>query len=97
MWTIHVHSSYTLLYINNLVLRPSLIFSPSREVFFNDETGDLFDTGEVFTWESLGRTLERIAENGPDEFYSGETGQNLISDLQDIGGLMTLEDFASYS
>ena len=73
------------------------VFFSSREVFFNDETGDLFDTGEVFTWESLGRTLERIAENGPDEFYSGETGQNLISDLQEIGGLMTLEDFASYS
>lgn len=68
-----------------------------REVFFNEDTGDLYDTGEVFTWASLGRTLERIAANGPDEFYSGQTGQNLIQDIQGIGGLMTLEDFASYS
>lgn len=41
--------------------------------------------------------MERIANNGAAEFYSGQTAKNLIQDLQNIGGLMTLEDFAGYS
>ncbi|AWH75094.1 gamma-glutamyltransferase [Dokdonia sp. Dokd-P16] len=46
--------------------------------------------------ESLAKTLERIVENGKDEFYKGETGQKLVNYLQSKGGIITMEDLAAY-
>ena len=46
--------------------------------------------------EALAKTLERIAENGKDEFYRGETGQKLVDYLQSKGGIITMEDLAAY-
>ena len=44
----------------------------------------------------LAATLERIATNGRDEFYSGETGRGIVAYLRERGGLHTLEDFAGH-
>ena len=33
-----------------------------------------------------------IAKNGVDEFYSGETAKKLVKDIQDAGGIITLDD-----
>ena len=37
-----------------------------------------------------------IAKNGVDEFYSGETAKNLVNDIQNAGGIITLDDLKNY-
>ncbi len=44
----------------------------------------------------LARTLQRIADNGPDEFYHGETAHLLVAEMERSGGLITAQDLASY-
>jgi gamma-glutamyltranspeptidase/glutathione hydrolase len=44
----------------------------------------------------LAKTLERLQENGRDEFYKGETAQKLVAFMQKSGGIMTLKDLAKY-
>src|SRR5690606_4274959 len=44
----------------------------------------------------LANTLERLAIYGKDEFYSGETAQQLVAYLADRGSIITLEDLARY-
>ncbi|MFC0604948.1 gamma-glutamyltransferase [Winogradskyella pulchriflava] len=45
---------------------------------------------------ALAQTLKRIAKNGRDEFYKGETAQQLINYLKANGSIMTLEDLERY-
>lgn len=52
--------------------------------------------GEIFRNPDLANTLERIAENGRDGFYAGETAQVMVDYLQRQGSAFTLEDFAAH-
>ena len=40
-------------------------------------------------------TLERIRDN-PDDFYHGELAKDVVQDIQDGGGIFTLEDLRNY-
>ena len=44
----------------------------------------------------LGGALRRIAEQGPDGFYRGEVAERIVSHVQSLGGILTLEDLAKY-
>ena len=75
--------------------RPGLQqFSMSSRVFLND--GKMYRAGETLRQPELAATLERIAKNGPEEFYRGETAQMLARDMNAMGGLITLDDLAHY-
>ncbi|WP_448679225.1 gamma-glutamyltransferase [Pseudomonas nicosulfuronedens] len=68
---------------------------------FNGKTnfGDYFGTmkpGEVFKQPELAKTLERIADKGPDDFYKGETAKLLIAQMKQDGGLITADDLSTY-
>ena len=52
--------------------------------------------GDTLKYTALGATLRRIAENGRDEFYKGETARVLARFIQDKGGFVTEEDLARY-
>ena len=45
---------------------------------------------------ALAETLKRIANNGKDEFYKGETAKQLISFLNEKGTIITHEDLERY-
>ena len=45
---------------------------------------------------SLATTLEKIANNGKDEFYKGETAKTIVKFIQENGGIITLEDLSKY-
>ncbi|WP_411768754.1 gamma-glutamyltransferase [Winogradskyella sp. A3E31] len=45
---------------------------------------------------ALAETLSRIAENGVNEFYKGETAKKLVEFLNEKGSIITLEDLAAY-
>jgi gamma-glutamyltranspeptidase/glutathione hydrolase len=51
--------------------------------------------GALHRQPELAATLERIAKNGRDEMYSGETARDMVATLQALGGLHTLGDFAT--
>ncbi|TLP77756.1 gamma-glutamyltransferase [Pseudomonas nitroreducens] len=68
---------------------------------FNGKTnfGDYFGTmkpGETFKQPELAKTLERIADKGPDDFYKGETAKLLVAQMKQDGGLVTADDLSTY-
>jgi len=69
-------------------------FSMSNQVFLN--AGKYFKVGDTLRQPELAATLKRIAKNGPDEFYRGETAKRLARDMAAMDGLITLEDLAKY-
>ena len=65
-------------------------------MFVDQRTGDVYKEGDEYHHPVLGATLRRIAEHGVEEFYSGQTGRELIKDLRDGGGVMTQSDLEDY-
>jgi gamma-glutamyltranspeptidase/glutathione hydrolase len=51
---------------------------------------------EVFKQPELAATLERIAEQGADDFYRGETARLIVEQMQKSDGLISLADLDSY-
>lgn len=49
-----------------------------------------------FIQSELAATLQRIAEQGPDDFYKGETARLLLAEMQRGGGLISAADLAGY-
>src|SRR5580765_4791286 len=58
-------------------------FSISSRIFLR--SGDLYKPGEVFKQPELAATLRRIAKNGAEEFYRGETAIMLAQDMNALG------------
>ncbi|WP_289030666.1 gamma-glutamyltransferase [uncultured Algoriphagus sp.] len=55
-----------------------------------------WNAGDTIKNVPLAETLERIASNGRDEFYKGETAKILVDHMQKMGGIITEEDLAAY-
>jgi gamma-glutamyltranspeptidase/glutathione hydrolase len=55
-----------------------------------------YDAGDVFRQPDLARTLERIAEKGPDGFYRGETADLIAEEMKRGGGLIDRADLEAY-
>jgi gamma-glutamyltranspeptidase/glutathione hydrolase len=56
----------------------------------------VFKENDTIKYPALAETLKRIAKNGKDEFYKGETSQQLVRYFQKIGAIITQEDLALY-
>ena len=52
--------------------------------------------GELFRNPALADTLEKIARNGRDEFYRGETAKTIAAFMQRVGGYLSYEDLANH-
>ena len=70
-------------------------FAVSKRIFLNDGAG--FKAGDIFRQPELAATLKRIAANGSDEFYRGETARHLVADMAKNKGLITMDDLAAYT
>ncbi|MFT9399484.1 gamma-glutamyltransferase family protein [Acetobacter sp.] len=53
--------------------------------------------GEIRRNPALGRTLQRLATDGLQSFYTGAVAQALAADLAETGSPLTLQDFAAYT
>eukprot|EP00095_Tigriopus_kingsejongensis_P000699 maker-scaffold58_size443543-snap-gene-2.12 protein:Tk00699 transcript:maker-scaffold58_size443543-snap-gene-2.12-mRNA-1 annotation:"gamma-glutamyltranspeptidase 1" len=66
------------------------------KVFVNPDTNDTWKEGDFYHCNDLADTLERIAEFGAEDFYTGEIARSLVQDIQDAGGIISMEDLADY-
>ncbi|MGJ8627964.1 MAG: gamma-glutamyltransferase [Sulfitobacter sp.] len=75
---------------------------PASKAIFLDEEG--FPKSSAWTalgqtkcdLSGLAKTLETIAQKGPEAFYQGDLANSIVADLQAAGGRHTLEDFETY-
>ncbi|MHC5024849.1 MAG: gamma-glutamyltransferase [Planctomycetota bacterium] len=58
--------------------------------------GTPIEVGWRLVQRDLARTLERIATDGPQVFYTGAIARAIADDMQKSGGLVTLDDLAGY-
>jgi gamma-glutamyltranspeptidase/glutathione hydrolase len=69
-------------------------FAVSKHIFLND--GNFYKAGDTLKQPELAATLRRIAKNGADEFYRGQTARELSAEMAKSNGLITMEDLANY-
>lgn len=67
-----------------------------REIFVDDNTGQLKREGDTFHRPAYAQTLQSIADHGPDVFYSGAIAESLVRTTQAHGGILTLQDLHDY-
>ncbi|KAL2251136.1 UNVERIFIED_CONTAM: Glutathione hydrolase 3 [Sesamum indicum] len=58
--------------------------------------GKLLKTGDTCYNVELGKSLEAVAEQGPEAFYNGTVGEKLIEDVKKAGGILSMEDLRNY-
>ncbi|MEX2599604.1 MAG: gamma-glutamyltransferase, partial [Dehalococcoidia bacterium] len=58
------------------------------------KNGGSYVAGDVLVQKDLARSLRRVAEGGPDEFYRGALAKELAAAIQAAGGLISEEDLA---
>jgi len=63
---------------------------------FYKEDGSAWQPGERFRQPELADTLQRIADQGIEGFYEGQTAQLIVEEMQRHDGLITLDDLKNY-
>ncbi|RZI40645.1 gamma-glutamyltransferase family protein [Herbaspirillum sp. HC18] len=58
--------------------------------------GEVPRTGEKFVFVDAGHTLTRIAETHGEVFYRGELAEAMVQHAKHCGGVLTMEDLASF-
>ena len=69
-------------------------FPEAHRVF--NRSGRHYEWGESLRQPELARTLARIRDRGPNDFYRGETARLIVADMKQGGGLITEQDLAEY-
>lgn len=55
-----------------------------------------FSEGDILIQKNLANSLRKIAQNGKEEFYSGETAKKIANFFQTNGGFLSYEDLNQY-
>ncbi|MBN3304227.1 glutathione hydrolase 1 proenzyme [Amia ocellicauda] len=66
------------------------------EVFCNSQKRILKEN-DIIKFLKLADTYQKIADEGPDVFYNGSVAKDFVKDIQEAGGIITLEDLQNYT
>ncbi len=69
-------------------------FTSSRKIF--TKNGLNYSAGEKFVQKDLANTLKLISIHGRDGFYTGITADLIVKEMQNGGGIITLQDLNNY-
>ena len=70
--------------------------TPDAQKIYLKSDGSVYEAGETLKNPDYARTLTRLAENGPDEFYTGDLAAEITADLAANGSWVTADDLAEY-
>jgi len=65
-----------------------------RELYAPD--GNILEIGSMLKRPKLARTFEKIAKYGANVFYKGEMAEQIVNDIKEAGGVMTLSDLENF-
>lgn len=68
----------------------------ASKAYFYKTDGKLYLPGEQLIQQDLAATLQRIAKDGRDGFYQGQTAELITAEMLRTGGLITAEDLTNY-
>jgi gamma-glutamyltranspeptidase/glutathione hydrolase len=69
---------------------------PASVAAYGKPGGGEWQGGDRIVLTDLGKTLQAIADGGPDAFYTGPIAEALAADMAANGGLITTDDLAKY-
>ena len=67
----------------------------AKKIYLKDD-GTTYEMDEVLRNPDYSRTLKRLADNGPDDFYTGDLAREITADLEAHDSWVTAEDLAEY-
>lgn len=70
--------------------------NPGFQQIFMEEDGTAYDAGDILKQPTLADTIDRLATQGPDDFYQGDIAAKIAADMAANGGHVTAEDLAGY-
>ncbi|TKS84508.1 Gamma-glutamyltransferase 5 [Collichthys lucidus] len=86
-------------YLANLLgyplVKPHVEKSSLCQVFCN-KNKTILGKADTLKFPKLAETMEIIAEQGAEAFYTGKIGQDLIKDIKEAGGTLEMEDLKSF-
>jgi gamma-glutamyltranspeptidase/glutathione hydrolase len=80
----------------NSGLKKSDDFPEFRRVYGRDGGAGRWRAGDRLVQPDLAKTLRRIAEGGPDAFYTGPTADLIAAEMKAGGGRVSKDDLARY-
>ena len=66
-----------------------------REIYIRD--GEFVKLGDLIHRPKLAETLRQIADNGQEIFYNGVLGETIVQEIQEAGGIISIEDLRNYT
>ncbi|XP_041742937.1 glutathione hydrolase 5 proenzyme [Coregonus clupeaformis] len=83
-------------YLLNITLIGHRVKETSLCEVFCHKNKTVLGIGDTLKFPKLAETMETIAEQGADAFYTGQIGLDLIQDVKAAGGTLTMKDLKSF-
>ncbi|KAM8872171.1 glutathione hydrolase 1 proenzyme isoform 1-T2 [Synchiropus picturatus] len=76
--------------------RETIVKDPALCEVFCGSDGTVLKENATIKYLKLAQTYRKIAEEGANTFYQGQLAEDLVSDIQAAGGIITMEDLRDY-